>query len=115
MPAPLKSWIDNIVRIGETFDFDRSRQNPYVPLLAERPRRTVLLASCGSSGYGPSGFRASLDLLTPGVSSPLALLGLTQMHSVSVEHAEDHADLLAQSMAAALARVETLVGELQGR
>lgn len=115
MPAPLKSWIDNIVRIGETFAFDRSRENPYVPLLAERQRRTVLLSACGSSGYGPGGFQAHMDLLTPGVASPLALLGLTDVHSVCVEHAEDPGDLLAQSVAAALARVETLVGELQGR
>ncbi len=114
MPAPLKAWIDNIVRIGATFDFDRSRENPYVPLLAERHRLTVLLASCGSNGYGPGGFQASMDLLTPGIASPLALLGLTDMHSVTVEHAEDPGDLFQQSMAAALTRVRTLAGELQG-
>ena len=113
MPAPLKSWIDNIVRIGATFDFDRSRENPYVPLLAERLRRTVLLTSCGSSGYGPDGFQAGLDFLTPGITAPLALLGLTETHSVGIEHAEDHGDLLDRSIAAALARVETLVDELQ--
>ena len=113
MPAPLKSWIDNIVRIGATFDFDRSRENPYVPLLAERPRRTVLLSACGSSGYGPGGFQAHMDLLTPGIASPLALLGLTAIHSVAVEHAEDRGDLLEQSMAASLARIEALVRELQ--
>lgn len=114
MPTPLKAWIDNVVRIGATFDFDRGRENPYVPLLAERPRRTVLLTSCGSNGYGPGGFQSHLDLLTPGIASPLALLGLTEMHSVTIEHAEDHGDLLDQSIATALARVETLVGELQG-
>jgi len=113
MPAPLKSWIDNIVRIGATFDFDRNRDNPYVPLLAERRRRTVLLTSCGSSGYGPGGFQAGMDFLTPGITAPLALLGLTETHSVGIEHAEDHGDLLDRSIAAALARVETLVGELQ--
>ena len=113
MPAPLKSWIDNIVRIGATFDFDRSRENPYVPLLAERPRRAVLLSASGSSGYGPGGFQAQMDLLTPGIAGPLALLGLTEVHRVAVEHAEDPGDLLDRSMAAALARIDTLVGELQ--
>jgi FMN-dependent NADH-azoreductase len=113
MPAPLKSWIDNIVRIGATFDFDRSRENPYVPLLAERRRRTVLLSSCGSSGYGPGGFQAQMDLLTPGIASPLALLGLTEVHSVAIEHAEDPGDLLDRSIAEALDRVDALVGELQ--
>jgi FMN-dependent NADH-azoreductase len=84
-----------------------------VPLLAERVRRTVLLTSCGSNGYGPGGFQAHLDLLTPGVASPLALLGLTELHSVSIEHAEDHGDLLDRSITAALARVDALVHELQ--
>lgn len=113
MPAPLKSWIDNIVRIGATFDFDRARENPYVPLLAERRRRTVLLTACGSSGYASGGLQAHLDLLTPGIANPLALLGLTELHCVAVEHAEDPGDLLDRSMAAALARVDALVGELQ--
>ena len=113
MPAPLKSWIDNIVRIGSTFDFDPSRDNPYVPLLAERHRRTVLLTSSGSSGYGPGGFQAQMDLLTPGVTNPLALLGLNEVHSVAIEHAEDRGDLLERSISNALARVEALVAELQ--
>lgn len=113
MPAQLKSWIDNVVRVGATFNFDRSLDNPYVPLLAERTRRTVLLTSCGSNGYGPGGFQAHLDLLTPGIASPLALLGLTEIHSVAVEHAEDHGDLLDQSMATALVRVDALVRALQ--
>ncbi|RSZ31452.1 MULTISPECIES: NAD(P)H-dependent oxidoreductase [unclassified Variovorax] len=113
MPAPLKSWIDNIVRIGSTFNYDPSRENPYVPLLAERNRRTVLLTSCGSSGYRPGGFQAHLDLLTPGIATPLSLLGLNEVHSVAIEHAEDHGDLLERSIADALARVEALVAELQ--
>jgi FMN-dependent NADH-azoreductase len=113
MPAPLKSWIDNVVRIGATFDYDRERENPYVPLLAERHRRTVLLTSCGSSGYGPGGWQAHRDLLTPGIASPLALLGLTEVHSVAVEHAEDHDEALARSMDAALARIESLARALQ--
>jgi len=113
MPAPLKSWIDNVVRIGATFDYDRERENPYVPLMADRRRRTVLLTACGSSGYGPGGAQAHLDMLTPGIAHPLALLGLTEMHGIAVEHAEDRGELLDASMAAALARIEALVGALQ--
>jgi FMN-dependent NADH-azoreductase len=35
------------------------------------------------------------------------------VHSVAIEHAEDHGDLLDRSIASALARVEALVAELQ--
>ncbi|REN18846.1 NAD(P)H dehydrogenase, partial [Mycobacterium tuberculosis] len=69
--------------------------------------------SCGSSGYRPGGFQAHLDLLTPGIATPLSLLGLNEVHSVAIEHAEDHGDLLERSIADALARVEALVAELQ--
>lgn len=32
-PSPLKAWIDNSVRVGRTFDFDRSREGvPYWPV-----------------------------------------------------------------------------------
>jgi FMN-dependent NADH-azoreductase len=54
-----------------------------------------------------------MDLLTPGIASPLALVGLTEVHSVVIEHAEDPGDLLDRSIAEALDRVDALVGKLQ--
>src|SRR5215217_7475116 len=40
MPAQFKAYIDNVVRVGRTFGFDRSRTgDPYWPLLAEQGKR----------------------------------------------------------------------------
>src|SRR5690606_26031124 len=44
-PAQFKAYIDNIVRVGRTFGFDRSRQGePYWPLLAGAGKRRVILS-----------------------------------------------------------------------
>ncbi|MFX5956974.1 NAD(P)H-dependent oxidoreductase, partial [Acinetobacter baumannii] len=48
MPAQFKAYIDNIVRVGRTFGFDRSRAGaPYWPLLAGMNKRLVILSSRG--------------------------------------------------------------------
>ena len=40
MPAQFKAYIDNVVRVGRTFGFDRSRpDDPYTPLLAGMDKR----------------------------------------------------------------------------
>lgn len=55
-PAPFKAYIDNIVRVGRTFGFDRSRgKEPYWPLLADAGKRLVVLSSRGDYGYQPGG------------------------------------------------------------
>ncbi|MBM7094046.1 NAD(P)H-dependent oxidoreductase, partial [Streptomyces sp. S12] len=46
MPAQFKAWIDNIVRVGRTFGFDRAREGePYWPMLTDSGKRLVLLSS----------------------------------------------------------------------
>src|SRR5688500_12676905 len=56
MPSTLKAWIDNVVRVGRTFGFDRSRAGePYWPLLAGQGKRAVLLGARGGYGYDPGG------------------------------------------------------------
>lgn len=50
VPAPMKAYIDNIVRIGRTFGFDRALAGQHDwPLL--HGKRLVLLISRGDSGY----------------------------------------------------------------
>ena len=114
-PATVKAWIDNIVRVGETFDMDPRLDDPYVPLLAERPRRTVLLTAHGSSGFGPGGMQAHLNFLVPGMKAALGLVGLREVHDIAIEHAEDRGDLLDRSMAEALSGIEQLVRDLQAK
>ena len=55
-PAQFKAWIDNIVRVGRTFGFDRSREGtPYWPMLAD----TILACTSSSSTSGKGSSRFS--------------------------------------------------------
>ena len=115
-PAAFKAWVDNVVRVGQTFNFDEAAlargEDPYIPLLADKPRSVVLLTSRGDHGMQPGGPKAHLNHLDGAVQTALGLLGLTDWHSVAIECDEFGGDLLAQSVARAMADVDALVARL---
>jgi FMN-dependent NADH-azoreductase len=113
MPVPLKTWVDGIVRIGRTVAFDPSRgENPYVPLLEDRPRRVVLLSSRGGHGMDEGGALAHMNHLDPHLRTALGFIGIHQLHSIAIENEEFGGERLAASVAAALNRVDALVDTL---
>ena len=56
IPAPLKAWIDNIVREGKTYTFGEGRNAKRVYGLLHN-KLVVLLQSSGSSGFQTGGSR----------------------------------------------------------
>ncbi|WP_038216505.1 FMN-dependent NADH-azoreductase [Xenophilus azovorans] len=109
-PAAFKAWLDHIVRIGRTFDFDPARgDDPYVPLLADRPRQAVLLSSRGGHGFDDGGAMAAMNHLDPAVRTVLGFIGITEVHGIAIEHEEHGGERLARSVALAHARIDALV------
>jgi FMN-dependent NADH-azoreductase len=108
MPAPAKAWVDNIVRIGLTFDFDPNRDDPYIRLLADRPRRAVVLTSRGSHGFDAGGAQAALNHADTALRDVLAFIGISDVHTIAVEHEEEGGEALATSVAQALRRIDAL-------
>ncbi|WKB51984.1 FMN-dependent NADH-azoreductase [Eleftheria terrae] len=114
-PAGFKAYIDNIVRVGRTFGFDRQRTgDPYWPLLAGAGKRLVLLGSRGDHGYGPGQRLASMNHVEPSVRTAFAYIGITEVHGTAVEYDEFGDHRLQQSLLAAEARVDALAGQLAG-
>lgn len=112
LPAQLKAWVDNVVRVGVTFGFDRSRQGePYWPMLPAG-KRLVILSSRGDYGYDPGGRLGDINLVERGLSVPMSYLGLTQTHSIAIEYDEFGDERLRASISAAEAAVDALVAEL---
>lgn len=112
VPAPLKAWIDNIVRVGVTFGFDRSRGGePYWPMLPAG-KRLVILSSRGDYGYDPGQRLAARNLVEAGLTVPLSYIGLYDWDGVAIEYDEFADDRLAASIAAAEQGVDTLVERL---
>ncbi|KQW57360.1 FMN-dependent NADH-azoreductase [Variovorax sp. Root411] len=113
VPAQFKAWIDNIVRVGRTFGFDRSRGAvPYWPLLAEAGKRVVLLGARGDHGYGAGGRVAHLNHAESSVRSALGYIGITEVFEAAVESDEFGGEQLAQSMRRAEQRVDSLADAL---
>ena len=111
-PAQFKAWIDNIVRVGRTFGFDRKRSGePYWPMLADMDKRVVLLSARGDYGY-ERGKMHGKNHVEPAILTALAYLGISQSHTIAVEYDEFADERLAQSLADAEAVVDRLVEEL---
>mgnify|MGYP003574933455 CR=1 FL=1 len=112
IPSPLKAWIDNIVRVGRTFGFDRSREGaPYWPMLAPG-KQLVLLSARGDGGYGPGGPLADSNLVEASIRVPLAYIGVDDVASVAVEWDEFGDERVAASLAAAEGEIDMLVDRL---
>lgn len=112
LPAQLKAWIDNIVRVGVTFGFDRSRSGePYWPMLP-LGKRLVILTARGDFGYDHGGRLAGMNLVEAGLKIPMAYIGLHDTNTVAIEYDEFADGRLMASIAAAEVAVDHLVGRL---
>ena len=113
VPAQFKAWIDNIVRVGRTFGFDRARGDvPYWPLLADAGKRVVLLGSRGDFGYDKGRRSARLNHVESSVRTALDYLGITEVFDAAVEYDEFGGERLAQSIEQAERAVDQLVERL---
>ena len=112
MPAPLKAWVDNIVRVGVTFGFDRKRAGePYWPMLPSG-KRLVVLGARGDYGYDAGGRQADINFVEAGLKAPLAYIGLRDATSIAIEYDEFADARLARSIAAAEDAVDALVDRM---
>lgn len=114
MPAALKAWVDLIVRLGRTVDYDPTTpEAPFTPLLADRPRHAVILSSRGGVGFEPGGAMAHQNHLEPHLTTVLEFIGITRIHRIAVENQEAGGELLAVSVAQAQQQTEALIRQLQ--
>lgn len=118
-PAQFKAWLDNIVRVGRTFGFDRTRPGePYWPLLEDAGKQLVILSSRGDFGYGPGQRLEDINHVESSVRSVFRYLGVTDVHSAAVEYDEFGDERLARSVAEAeraTAGIAETIAAMRGR
>jgi FMN-dependent NADH-azoreductase len=115
VPAPFKAYIDNVVRVGRTFGFDRSRAGePYWPLLADMEKTLVILSSRGDHGYDRPERIAHMNHVEPSIRTAFGYIGITDVHSIAAEYDEYRDARLARSLADAERRIDALVDRLTG-
>ncbi|WP_274426609.1 FMN-dependent NADH-azoreductase [Chelativorans sp. YIM 93263] len=113
VPAQFKAYIDNVVRVGRTFGFDRARSGePYWPLLSEMNKKLIILSSRGDFGYDPSGRVADQNHVEASIRTAFAYIGITDVQSIAIEYDEFADERLTQSIQAAENAVDALVAGL---
>lgn len=111
MPAALKAWIDQVIRIGRTFSFDLARgEQPIEPILTGKI--LVILSSSGEGGFAVGGDRAAQNHLDTAIVTASRLLGVSEHHVIRIEYQEFRDNRHQQSIDAARAAIPRLVEQL---
>lgn len=111
MPAALKAWVDQVIRVDKTFSFDLARgDQPLEPIMSGKVM--VLLTSCGEFGFGPGGLRQDMNHLDPHLRTIGRYLGVEATHQIAIEYQEFGDNRHRASVEAALASIPDLVDRL---
>ncbi len=111
MPAVLKAWFDQVIRIGKTFTFDLARgDKPLAPILSGK--QLVLLASWGEFNFKKGDPLYSMNHLTSHIEQLCPYLGAEQFFEIASEYQEFGDERHEASKAQAFAQAKALAGEL---
>jgi len=108
VPAPLKAWIDQIVRINRAF---RSTPAGKVGLLRDRPVYLVVASGGWFTGPSPIGTPAQPDFLTPYMRVILATIGIHDLNVITLEGVTRGAEQAERAVAHARAEMVRLLPE----
>lgn len=112
MPAALKAWFDQVIRIDRTFSFDLSRgDQPLEPILSGKT--LVILTSCGEFGFEPGGINEEANHLLPHIRTCAKYLGAEVIEHVGIEYQEFGDARYVASRAAAFSAIPDLVRRMQ--
>lgn len=107
IPSGVKAWVDQIVRIGRTFEFTpEDPANQYKPRVLGK--RGLIITTRGDRGYGPDGVNARLNHADTHLRDVLGLIGITDVEVVAVENDEFGGMAFADSYQAAQRRLAQL-------
>ncbi len=109
VPAVLKAWVDQIVRIHRTF---ASTPAGKVGKLRDRPAWLVVASGGWFTGPAPSGAPAQPDFLTPYVRAVLSTIGIDDLHILTLEGVTRGADIAEAAFARARAMLDQMLPPL---
>ncbi|GLH36772.1 FMN-dependent NADH-azoreductase 1 [Pseudomonas moraviensis] len=112
VPSGLKAWVDQIVRLGLTFDHTLDNGvAQYSPLL--QGKKALIVTSRGGFGFGPGGDLAALNHADPWLRTALGFIGINDVSVVAAEGEESAERTFAVSVAEAEQRLLELAREFQ--
>jgi len=111
MPAALKAWFDQVIRINRTFSFDLARgEQPIEPM--QSGKTVVILSASGEGGFLVHGPMRAANHLHPHILIAGKLLGFERHEIIAIEYQEFDDDRHAQSIKDAQAAIPGLVERL---
>ncbi|MCF6363219.1 MAG: NAD(P)H-dependent oxidoreductase [Gammaproteobacteria bacterium] len=111
MPAVLKAWFDQVIRVNKTFSFDLSRGDfPLEPTMSGKTM--VLISSCGEFGFHVGGIRESMNHLGTHIEVVSRYLGVEKFYEIRSEYQEFGDQRHIQSLNNARIAVADLVTQL---
>lgn len=91
MPAALKAWFDQVIRVHKTFSFDLARGDfPLEPIMSGKI--LILITSSGEFGFGIGGIREKMNHLGPHIRTLSHYLGVETIHEINAEYQEFNDD-----------------------
>ena len=103
VPSSLKAWVDQIVRINETFSFDGSS---FAGLVAVK--RAVFVLAYGASGYAPGGAFSAMNFLEPYLNSLASFLGIEEIKTIRIEGTTGDPEALLEAKQSAIEEISEL-------
>jgi len=111
MPAVLKAWFDQVVRINKTFSFDLARGDfPLEPIMSGKTM--VLISSTGEFGFEIGGIRENMNHLGPHIEVLGKYLGVEDFYEIKSEYQEFADERHDKSLKDAYLSIEELVKQL---
>lgn len=101
VPAVLKAWIDQIMRINRTFAYENGQ---FSGLL--KGKRAYVAYSYGAGGYGEGGALQSYDFMRPYLTLILNFIGIEDVTSFAVEATTADPATVDAALVAALAGID---------
>jgi FMN-dependent NADH-azoreductase len=102
IPSALKAWIDQLVRIGQTFAYDGKSFTGLLP-----GKKAYVVVAYGAGGYTNSGPFAAADFVQPYMKFLLNFLGITDVTFITMERTTADPDAIAEELAKAREQVRT--------
>ncbi|NJO95787.1 MAG: FMN-dependent NADH-azoreductase [Pleurocapsa sp. CRU_1_2] len=108
VPSTLKAYIDQIVRIGRTFEIKpENPDNPYEPLVFGK--KMFVISARGGSGFGVGGQYEKMNHQTPYLATIFGFIGITDITFIDVENDEIGGQKLVDAIALARHQIAQLI------
>lgn len=112
VPSTLKAYIDQIMRLNETFTINPADPvKPYTGLLQNKT--LVLLVARGSQGYETGELNAQLNFQTTYLRTVFTMMGIDDIRVVAVNGTSLNRDVLKQTIDLAHQQVQSVIEGIQ--